>query len=261
MKISYETNILNMKTTLIALLVLITLSATAQKRQINQGEAPRVNYYDSAMQKKEAGDHCGYCAYLIKATTFGNTLSGKQYRDDCVKVDTIRYADDPATGSRRFSIITNVPCNLHKEQTFCVSEPGKTSGVIYIVMGPDGQPITEQLKEFPDKETDQFTFLYYITEDMPAYKGGDDARIRFLQENIRYPEEGKVNGLQGKVFVSFIISENGTLSGLKVLRGVSKSLDDEALRVIGMMPPWTPGKVKGKPVKCQFVLPIKFTLQ
>jgi protein TonB len=140
-------------------------------------------------------------------------------------------------------------------------EPGKNSGYSYSVVGPDGQPLTGRLKEFPARETDQLAFIFISTDDMPGYAGGDEARIKFLQQNIKYPEEAKVNGQQGKVFVTFIVNEDGRLSGLKVLRGVSKSIDDEALRVIGMMPPWSPGKVKGKPVKCQFVLPIKFTLQ
>ncbi len=250
-----------MKTTLITFLVLITLATKAQDRPKSQGIVAPVNYYDSAMLKKKAGDHCGYCAFLMQATLSGNSFAAKQYRDDCVKIDTIQYPADPANGSQRYSTITDVSCTGQKDQSFHIKEPGKTGRVSFIVLGPDGEVRTDQFKEFPMRETDQHRFIYLMPEEMCGYKGGDEARIKFLQQNIRYPEEAKVTGQQGKVFTTFIVNENGTISGLKILKGVSRSLDNEALRVIGMMPPWIPGKVKGKPVKCQFVLPIKFALQ
>lgn len=178
-----------------------------------------------------------------------------------MKVDTIHYQEDSVSGSRRYSVIIEVPCTGNKEQTFYISEPGKTRGYSFTILGPDGQMRTDQLKEFPEKETDKLTFIYIMTEDMPAYNGGDEARTKFLQQNMRYPEEAKENRQQGKVFVTFIVNENGVVSDVKVRQGVSKSIDSEALRVIGMMSSWSPGKINGKPVKCQIILPIKFTLQ
>jgi TonB family protein len=102
--------------------------------------------------------------------------------------------------------------------------------------------------------------VYPVVEKMPSYPGGDDARIAFLVKNIKYPEQAKKNGIQGKVFVSFIVEADGSITDVKVLRGIGGGCDEEATRVIKMMPKWNPGTDKGKPVRVQFNLPIKFAL-
>ncbi len=76
---------------------------------------------------------------------------------------------------------------------------------------------------------------------MPAYPGGDDARIAFLVQNIKYPEQAKKNGIQGKVFVTFVIETDGSITNVKVLRGIGGGCDEEAARVIKLMPKWNPG--------------------
>ncbi len=98
-------------------------------------------------------------------------------------------------------------------------------------------------------------------EEEPSYPGGDEARIKFLQENIKYPKEAIKHGVQGKVFVSFVVEVDGSLSDVKVLRGIGSGCDDEAIRVVKSMPKWVPGKQKGVPVRIQFNLPIDFKLQ
>jgi len=102
--------------------------------------------------------------------------------------------------------------------------------------------------------------VYNSVEKMPTFPGGDEARIDFMMKNLKYPEQAKKNGVQGKVFVTFIIDTDGSLSNVKVMRGIGAGCDEEAVRVIKLMPKWTPGLEKGKPVKVQFVLPIKFAL-
>jgi TonB family protein len=102
--------------------------------------------------------------------------------------------------------------------------------------------------------------IYSVVEEQPSYPGGDEARIRFLQANMKYPEEAKERGVQGKVFVTFIVEVNGSLSNISVLKGIGRVVDEEAIRVVKLMPKWIPGKMKGVPVRVQFNLPIKFTL-
>jgi TonB family protein len=102
--------------------------------------------------------------------------------------------------------------------------------------------------------------VYNVVEKMPSFPGGDEARIDFMMKNLKYPEQAKKNGVQGKVFVTFIIETDGSLTNVKVMRGIGAGCDEEAVRVIKLMPKWTPGIEKGKPVKVQFVLPIKFAL-
>ena len=94
----------------------------------------------------------------------------------------------------------------------------------------------------------------------PEFIGGEAKRIKYLKENIIYPVDAKEVGIQGIVYVSFYVCENGTLGNVRINRGVHSLLDDEALRVVKSMPRWKPGQSDGKPIKTEFLLPIKFTL-
>lgn len=94
----------------------------------------------------------------------------------------------------------------------------------------------------------------------PAFKGGFEALASFISQNIKYPEEARKQGIQGTVFVSFLVSEKGKVTNGKVLRGIGSGCDEEALRVVMAMPDWNPGKNGEKPVKVNITLPIKFTL-
>jgi protein TonB len=103
--------------------------------------------------------------------------------------------------------------------------------------------------------------IFTVVEEQPGYPGGEEARISYLQQNIKYPEEAKELGIQGKVFVTFVVEVDGSISDVRVLRGIGGGCDEEAIRVVRSMPKWVPGKQRGVPVRVQFNLPIKFTLQ
>jgi protein TonB len=103
--------------------------------------------------------------------------------------------------------------------------------------------------------------IFTVVEEQPGYPGGDEARIKFLQDNIKYPEEAKELGVSGKVFVTFVVEVDGSITDVRVLRGIGAGCDEEAIRVVKSMPRWVPGKQRGQPVRVQFNLPIKFTLQ
>lgn len=103
--------------------------------------------------------------------------------------------------------------------------------------------------------------IFTVVEEQPGYPGGEEARIGFLQQNIKYPEEAKELGIQGRVFVTFVVEVDGSISDVRVLRGIGGGCDEEAIRVVKAMPKWVPGKQRGVPVRVQFNLPIKFTLQ
>jgi periplasmic protein TonB len=103
--------------------------------------------------------------------------------------------------------------------------------------------------------------IFTVVEEQPTYPGGDEARIKFLQANMKYPEEAKELGVQGKVFVTFVVEVDGSITDVKVLRGIGSGCDDEAIRVVKSMPKWVPGKQRGVPVRVQFNLPINFKLQ
>ncbi len=102
--------------------------------------------------------------------------------------------------------------------------------------------------------------VYTVVEEMPTFPGGDEARIKFLCDNIKYPLMAKQAGIQGNVYLTFIIDEKGRVTDVKVLRGIGGGCDEEAVRVVKMSPPWNAGRIDGKPVRVQFNMPIKFTL-
>jgi periplasmic protein TonB len=84
--------------------------------------------------------------------------------------------------------------------------------------------------------------------------------MKFLQDNIKYPQMARESGIQGTVYVTFVVERNGSVTDVKILRGIGGGCDEEAVRVVQNMPKWEPGKQRGKPVRVQFNMPIKFTL-
>ncbi len=103
--------------------------------------------------------------------------------------------------------------------------------------------------------------VFMIVEQMPEFPGGETALRNFIAKSIKYPTAAQENGVEGKVFVNFIVDKDGTITQAKVVRGVDSALDKEALRVINSLPKWVPGKQGGKPVRVSYTVPIVFVLQ
>ena len=103
--------------------------------------------------------------------------------------------------------------------------------------------------------------IFQIVEEPASFPGGIGECMKWLGKNIKYPTISQENGVQGRVIVQFVVNRDGTIVDAKVVRGVDPYLDKEALRVVNMMPKWTPGKQRGKAVRCQFTLPVQFRLQ
>ena len=113
-----------------------------------------------------------------------------------------------------------------------------------------------EVKEAPQKEE----IIFQIVEEMPEFPGGMQEAMVFLAKNIKYPVEAQKAGIEGRVIVQFVVGRDGAIRNLKVVRGVSPELDAEAMRVVGLMPKWKPGKQRGKEVAVNFSLPIVFRL-
>ena len=103
--------------------------------------------------------------------------------------------------------------------------------------------------------------IFQVVEEMPEFPGGMGECMKWLGKNIKYPTISQENGVQGRVIVQFVVNRDGTIVDAKVVRGVDPYLDKEALRVVNQMPKWSPGKQRGKAVRCQFTLPVQFRLQ
>jgi protein TonB len=114
----------------------------------------------------------------------------------------------------------------------------------------------EEVREEVDEEQ-----IFTIVEEMPSFPGGDAALMKYLGNNIKYPAIAKDAGIQGTVYVTFVVNEQGLVKDAKVLRSIGGGCDEEAIRVVQSMPKWKPGKQRGKSVKVQYNLPIRFTLK
>ncbi|GEM_PF-5730950 len=102
--------------------------------------------------------------------------------------------------------------------------------------------------------------ILLCVEEYPEFPGGQKALMNFINGNLHYPADAKKLGIQGKVFVTFVVEKEGTLTGLRVLRGIGGGCEEEAVRIVKKMPRWVPGKFKGERVRVQYNLPVKFTL-
>ena len=127
----------------------------------------------------------------------------------------------------------------------------------------DGQLAKSVKKEKannPDMTPDK-NGVYQIVEEMPKFPGGEDALMDYVSKNVVYPKEAQEKGISGRVFVGFIVEKDGSVSNVKVLRGIGGGCDEEAVRVISGLPKWRPGKQEGKPVRVSYQMPINFKLQ
>jgi len=124
---------------------------------------------------------------------------------------------------------------------------------------PSYQPTgTTVLKdETPVNDQDE---VFLVVENMPEFPGGLKAMMNFLGENIRYPETAKSANIQGTVHLGFVVEKDGSVTNIMVLRSVGGGCDQEAVRVLKLMPRWTPGLQRTKPVRVSFTLPIRFSL-
>lgn len=102
--------------------------------------------------------------------------------------------------------------------------------------------------------------IYVVVDQQPQFKGGEKARAKYLVNEIQYPENAAKQGIDGVVFVQFIVEKDGTVTNIKIKRGVNELLDAEAMRVVKNMPKWIPGMQKGKPVRVMVNMPIRFKL-
>jgi TonB family protein len=103
--------------------------------------------------------------------------------------------------------------------------------------------------------------VFNVVEQMPKFPGGPAEMMKFLGENVRYPEAAHKAGIQGRVIVNFVVEADGTISNVKVVKKVSDDLDGEAVRLVGSMPKWEPGMQNGEAVRVEYTMPVTFKLQ
>ena len=147
-----------------------------------------------------------------------------------------------------FAAVTVISCTSPKEKKAEANqEPASAPEMQVVTYAP-------QPKEAAQGE------VFLVAEEEAMFPGGMEAMMKYLQENIKYPEQAKNNGVQGRVIVQFVVNKDGSISNDTVVRSVDPLLDAEAIRVVRNMPNWTPGKQKGEAVRVRFTLPVTFRL-
>ncbi len=159
-------------------------------------------------------------------------------------------------------VIKFVPPKVVKEEVveeIPTIEEIKQNEVAAVEVEGDAEVVFEEPVEQVVVEEDD-NKIFMVVEQQPEFEGGYEAMMNFIRKNMRYPASARRMGIDGTVYVSFVVGKDGTINDVKVLRGISADCDKEAVRVVQSMPPWKPGKQNGKPVFVRFNLPIKFKL-
>ena len=177
-------------------------------------------------------------------------LSQEQEQDEMIAVETPKPEEKPAT---ELKVVDEV---LTDEQTTDLLEDADTEG------DPEDAQLKEKLEpiEQEPKDLDDEPLNFRIVSQLPEFPGGLSEYVKWLTKNLKYPEEARRQHLQGKVMVSFVINRDGSLTDIKVEKGVHPLLDNEALRVMKTMPKWKPGIQDDKPCRTLFAVPIIFKL-
>ena len=116
--------------------------------------------------------------------------------------------------------------------------------------------------EVGEESSEDEAIPFALVEQKPKFQGGDaNAFSKWVNQHLAYPDIAKENGIQGRVTLQFTVGTDGSVSGVKVLRGVDPSLDKEAVRVVSSSPKWTPGKQRDRPVKVTYTFPVIFQLK
>jgi len=127
---------------------------------------------------------------------------------------------------------------------------------LFFVMGCLSQT-QGQTKDTVVKDAEVFS----VVEIMPEFPGGEEARMKFLHDNLKYPEELRDSAIAGRVMIGFVVEVDGSITNVEVVRSVHELLDAEAVRVTKLMPNWKPAMQRGKPVRVRFRMPINFTIK
>jgi periplasmic protein TonB len=135
--------------------------------------------------------------------------------------------------------------------TFSACGKNKNSVASSTEIKPSSPPATGQ------KDGD----AYLNVDEMPVFPGGDEALLKFIAENTHYPEQAKANSIQGRVIVRFMVKADGTVSDVSIMKSIDPLLDNESIRVVSLLPKFTPGKLNGVSVPVWYMVPITYALK
>ena len=202
------------------------------------GYINKINTVKTFDELQEVAEECGEemeafmnkHAYEIMA--FDDSLTEEQSEKYSAKLDRAFEALDAAVAKKTEELISNY------------DEPEEFEEVTFV-----------------EQETEEEQ-IFDAPEEQPEFPGGMQALMRFLSLNIQYPQVSRNNGSQGKAIVSFTVNTDGTIQDIELIKSTGDMyLDKEAIRVVGIMPKWKPGRIAAKPVRVKFALPVNFSLR
>lgn len=144
------------------------------------------------------------------------------------------------------------------EEIPTIEEIKKTEISTETTEGPETVVFEEPVKAVVSDGEDNS--IHNFAEQQPEYPGGTEAMIKFIQKNMKYPKVAQRQGIEGKVFVGFVVNKDGTIVDVETVKGIHIDCDKEASRVVSLMPPWKAGKQNGKAVRVKYIVPISFKL-
>ena len=199
--------------------------------------------------------------YIAFEWTETEVLRFESPRDlyDMVEFDLIPHAVAPPPDIPPPQVPTATTVVV-REVFHVVDNSAKTTAVLTVTEEMDDIPVVAPPTATNAAENPE-EVVYISVEELPSFPGGNQARIDFINSMIKYPTVAQDAGIQGIVYVSFIVNRDGKIVDIQVPRGIHESLDNEVIRVIQLMPPWNPGKQRGKPVRTKIFLPVRFNLQ
>ena len=252
----------------IALLLLTAILYSCKTNQLSQKRPYNLNGNYDTVFFDENWNECqrsqaNYYRLIEKAGT--NFIVKDMYLDDQPQMIAVCSSVDPLVKNGKCTYYE--PCRIKSSEGnyrndkktgkwIMWEDGGKDSAIVSYKQ--DGTRIWIRMSKEMREKTENG--IITMADEMPAYPGGDKARLNFLQNNITYPVNARSMGIQGTVYVTFVVETDGSISDVRVLRGIGGGCDEEAIRVIKKMPKWKPGRMDGKLVRVQFNMPIKFTL-
>jgi hypothetical protein len=220
------------------------------------------NYFYMAKTQEEIGNHCLYCEYMSKSFKYGKTEAGILFSENCIVIDTICYTKIKEKNTDFFLVSLTEYCT--KSKTFQINKKYWKEGEAkysYFTIDTNQTSVNDIFSNNCDIEKIYNEYEpYIVVEEMPSFPGGDNARLNFIFENLSYPSIAKEKKIQGIVYTTFIVEKDGTLSDIKIHKGIGGGCDEECIRIVKLMPKWIPGKHNGNVVRVLYYLPFKFTL-
>jgi TonB family protein len=219
------------------------------RQQVESGFT--IDYYSKNGTPVENGHYASLVPEIRQGhfvTYFENGIKSSEY--NCIN-DTVQGEALDYYPSGKIMMKMNYLNNLKDGNNFEYFEDGSLK---FIRKYKNGELIEVSMDPTNPKP------IFTVVEDSPEFPGGDEARMNYLAHSLKYPQEARENNIQGTVYVEFVVEIDGSLTRIKVLRGIGSGCDEECVRVVKLMPKWNPGKQRGNPVRSQFVLPVQFIL-